>query len=269
VSSAPKVILSISGFDPSSGAGVTADIKTAAAHGCFALACPTALTIQSTQGVKAIEPLLPATVERTLEVLVDDFDIAAVRVGMLGTAAVARVVAEFLRRAAIANIVLDPILRSSSGATLLDATGFEVVRDQLLPLATVVTPNTDEAQALTGIQIQSAADQATAAGLLIELGAYAAVVTGGHLPEARDLLAWKDEAGIHEEVFTGSLIESTSTHGTGCAFATSIACGLANGISIPESVRAAKAFVRCAIESAPSLGHGRGPMHLLWNLDPE
>jgi len=267
VSLQPKVLLSIAGFDPSSGAGITADIKTAAAHGCFAIACPTALTVQSTHGVKAVEPLQPWTVERTLEVLAEDFDIAAVRIGMLGSSKVAAEVASFLRQAAIPNIVVDHVLRSSSGAALLDASGFEILRDQILPLATVITPNIDEAEALTGIHVASDSDQSTAAGLLLELGAYAAVVTGGHLLEARDLLAWKDESGVHEEVFAGSKLESTNTHGTGCAFATSIACGLATGNSIVESVRAAKSFVRCAIESAPGLGHGQGPMDLLWNLE--
>jgi hydroxymethylpyrimidine/phosphomethylpyrimidine kinase len=206
-------------------------------------------------------------VERTLEVLVEDFDIAAVRIGMLGSSKVAAVVASFLRQASIPNIVLDPVLRSSSGAALLDGPGFEVLRDQILPLATVITPNVDEAEALTGIHIRSDSDQSTAAGLLLELGAYAAVVTGGHLLEARDLLVWKDESGIHEEVFTDAKLDSTNTHGTGCAFATSIACGLANGDSIVVSVRSAKLFVRCAIESAPGLGHGQGPMDLLWNLE--
>ena len=263
----PKVVLSIAGFDPSSGAGVSADIKTAAAHGCFAVTCPTALTVQSTQGVKAVELILPAVVTRTLEVLADDFDIAAVRIGMLGSAPVAQAVADFLRRSAIPNIVLDPVLRASSGANLLDASGLEIVRDQLLPLATIITPNIEEAEALTGIKIQSFADQSTAAGLLLELGAYAAVVTGGHLTEARDVLAWKDETGVHEQVFTDSVLKSTSTHGTGCAFATSIACSLANGSSLVEAVALAKRFVRCAIDSAPGLGHGRGPMDLLWGLE--
>ena len=262
-------MLSIAGFDPSSGAGITADIKTAAAHGCYAVTCPTALTIQSTLGVKAVEVILPSFVTRTLEVLAEDFDIAAVRIGMLGSAPVARTVADFLRRAAMPNIVVDPVLRASSGANLLDESGLEVLRDQLLPLATVITPNIEEAEVLTGIKIESDAGQSTAAGLLLELGAYAAVVTGGHLTEARDVLVWKDETGVHEQVFSASVLKSTNTHGTGCAFATSIACGLANGNSLIDSVAQAKSFVRCAIDSAPGLGHGRGPLDLLWGLERE
>lgn len=188
---------------------------------------------------------------------------------MLASAAVATAVAEFLRQTALPNIVLDPILHASSGAALLEESAFEIVRDQLLPIATVVTPNLMEAAALTGIRVESAAEQSTAAGLLLELGAFAAVVTGGHMAEARDLLTWRDETGIHEEVFTGTHLDSSSTHGTGCAFATAIACGLANGNALVDSVRAAKSFVRCAIESAPGLGHGQGPMNLVWNLENE
>ena len=133
-----------------------------------------------------------------------------------------------------------------------------------MPLSAVITPNIDEAESLTGIRIQNDADQSTAAGLLLELGAYAAVVTGGHLTEARDVLAWKDENGLHEEIFTDTVLASTNTHGTGCAFATSIACELANGRPLAEAVHEAKRFVRCAIDSAPGLGNGRGPMDLLW-----
>ncbi len=267
MSSQPKVVLSIAGFDPSSGAGISADVKTAGAHGCFAITCPTALTVQSTQGVKAVEPLSPALVNRTLENLAEDFEVAAVRVGMLATAPIARAVTEFIRRAALPNVVVDPILRASSGAALLDDAGVEVVRDELLPLATVITPNVEEAELLTGIHIESDADQETAVGLLLELGAYAAVVTGGHMTEARDLLGWRDGEAIHTEVLTDSILQSTNTHGTGCAFATSIACGLANGEPLVEAVRSAKRFVRCAIESAPGLGLGRGPLDLLWPLE--
>ncbi len=270
VASQPKVVLSIAGVDPSSGAGISADVKTAAAHGCFAVTCPTALTVQSTQGVKAVEPLPPNLVTRTLETLIEDFEIAAVRIGMLGDAPVARAVTDFVRRKALPNVVLDPALQASSGAALLDPAGLEILRDELLPLSTVITPNIEEAETLTGIHIESDADQNTAAGLLLELGAYAAVVTGGHLTQARDLLAWRDEqGGVHIEALTDSVLQSTNTHGTGCAFATSIACGLANGKPLIESVRMAKRFVRCAIDCAPGLGLGRGPLELLWSLEKD
>ncbi len=260
------MILSIGGFDPSSGAGVSADVKTAAAHGCFAVTCITALTVPSTLGVKAVDPVRPEIVRRTLEALIEDFEIFAVRIGMLGSAGVAQTVADLLKKSRLPNIVVDPIVKSSSGAALIEEAGMQIVREQFLPIAKAVTPNVDEAEALTGIKVEDKAGQRAAAGRLLELGSEAAVVTGGHLTEAADLLLWREADGVHEECFTAPDINSRNTHGTGCAFATSLACELANGRSLPEAVRTAKAFVRRAIESAPDLGHGRGPLELLWPL---
>lgn len=242
---------------------MTADIKTAAAHGCFAITCPTALTVQSTTGVRSVQPLPPDVIFRTLAALAEDFEISAVRIGMLGTAPIASEVARSLRQMRLANIVVDPVLRSSSGAALLDAEGLAVLRDEILRIATVVTPNVEEAEVLTGIPVLTDADHSVAARKLLELGTHAAIVTGGHREEARDVLAWKDGSEVREQVFTGTILKSTSTHGTGCAFAMAIACGLANGISLIDSARQAKAFVRRAIETAPGLGHGRGPLNLL------
>src|SRR5208337_2122387 len=146
----PPVVLSIAGFDPSSGAGITADLKTAAAHGCYAVTCPTALTVQSSQGVFEVRPLDPGLVHRTLGALAEDLEIAAVRVGMLGSASVAKTVANMLKELELRNVVLDPVLRSSSGAALLDELGLQVLREELLPLADVITPNVDEAALLAG-----------------------------------------------------------------------------------------------------------------------
>src|SRR5579863_9434070 len=149
---APPVVLSIAGFDPSSGAGVTADIKTIAAHGCYGVACVTALTVQSTSGVRRVETVDPNLVGETLQELVSDMPITAVHIGMLGTAKVVKAVAEFLSqqgRAKVPNVVLDPIMLSSSGAELLDAPGTRMLVEKLLPLADVITPNVDEAGALT------------------------------------------------------------------------------------------------------------------------
>ncbi len=263
------VILSIAGFDPSSGAGVTADVKTAAAHGCFALTCITAVTVQTTQGVRRVEPIRGETVSDTLFELAADMPIQAVRLGMLGTAEVADAVAQFLETATPPNIVIDPILRSSSGTDLLDAKGLEILRKRLLPLATLVTPNLAEAGALTGHPVASIDDMRTAARGLLGLGAKNVVITGGHLEgDAIDLLAWRPEGTgeVFEEELRGERIRSAATHGTGCAFATSAACHLARGFRIPAAVAGAKAFVRMAIEHATPLGHGKGPMELLWNL---
>ncbi len=153
---ATPVILSIAGYDPSSGAGVTADVKTAAALGCYAVTCITALTVQSTQGVFGVESVRPAVIRETLSRLADDFDIAAVRIGMLGTGENAEVVAEFIRKNRLKNVVLDPVLRSSSGAELIDGKGVEAIRHLLLPLADVVTPNLWEALVLAGDEAASA-----------------------------------------------------------------------------------------------------------------
>ena len=238
------ILLSIAGYDPSSGAGITADIKTAAAHGCYAITCPTALTVQSSQGVFAVRPVDPSYVERTLRALSDDLDIKAVRVGMLGTAEIALMVASALKKSGLRNIVVDPVLRSSSGAALLDEPGLEVLREELLPLADVITPNLDEAAAL--VDTAAAPTQATweavlpwlqdTAAQLRAMGSQAVVITGGHLPEtANDYLSYLDDGVAKEEVLSGAHIPSRSSHGTGCAFATAIACQLALGLFLTAS----------------------------------
>ena len=244
------VVLSIAGYDPSSGAGITADVKTAAAHGCFAITCITALTIQTTQGVRGVEPVSEDVIRRTLAELNSDFEIAAVRIGMLGSAAAT--VAEFLESAKLKNLVLDPVIKSSSGADLIDADGLRVLRERLIPLSRVITPNVDEASVLSGLRDREAARE------LNKMGAEAVVITGGHLAEAVDLL-FND--GQFEE-FRAPKIQSKSTHGTGCAFATSVACGLAKGKSVREAVIQAKEFVRRAIESSVPIGKGVGPLNL-------
>ena len=263
------VILSIAGFDPSSGAGITADVKTAAAHGCFALASITAVTVQTTQGVRRVEPVEGEIVSETLFELAADLPIHAVRIGMLGSGEVAAAVAGFLETTRPPNIVLDPILRSSSGTDLLDARGTAILKSRLLPLATVVTPNLAEAEALTGRPVSGIEEMRVAGRELLRLGARNAVITGGHLEgDAVDLLLWRADGSdeLLEEELRGERIQSSCTHGTGCAFATSVACHLARGFRVPEAVASAKEFVRRAIENATPLGHGKGPLELLWNL---
>lgn len=257
----PLNVLTISGFDPSSGAGATADIKTIAAHGCYGVACITAYTVQSTQGVRAVQPVAPGLVLDTLECLLDDVRIAAVRIGMLGSAEVARKVAEFLTRKRLTNVVLDPIVMSSSGASLLlGDEGLAIMRERLLPLSTIVTPNLYEAAVLTGLPVTSLPEMEAAAARLRELGAANVVVTGGHLDEPTDVLS--TESGM--EHFRAGHIQSRSTHGTGCAFATAVACNLANGRSVREAVFAAKQYVREAIEKAYPVGKGTGPLNHLY-----
>jgi len=264
--STPPVVLTIAGFDPSSGAGVTADIKTIAAHGCYGVSCITALTVQSTTGVRRVEPVSHELIGETLAELVADLEIAAVHVGMLGSDKVASTVADFLAAQRNPNVVLDPILRSSSGADLLDPAGKRLLIERLLPLAAVVTPNIDEAAVMTGLEVANPGQMRAAARKLHEMGAAAVVVTGGHLDQAVDLLSFTSKRGIEEEVFKSPRLRSNSTHGTGCAFATSIACHLALGRGLPEAVLLAKAYVASAISHAHPLGRGTGPVHHLYRM---
>jgi len=265
----PPVVLTIAGFDPGSGAGVTADIKTIAAHGCYGVACITALTVQSTAGVRRVEMVDSGLVAETLAELAADVEVAAVHIGMLGSGKIVRTVADFLAQQKPPNIVLDPILKSSSGADLLDAAGARWLAEKLIPLATFATPNIDEAAALTGLPVTDPEEMRAAARKLHEMGASAVVVTGGHLEKAIDLLSFTSKRGIEQELFKSARLRSNSTHGTGCAFATSVACHLAMGRGLPEAVLLAKAYVAAAISNAHPLGHGTGPVHHLYRMQQQ
>ncbi len=263
----PSVVLSIAGFDPSSGAGITADIKTIAAHHCYGAACVTALTVQSTTGVTEVCPVAGSLLRHTLDALAADLPIAAVRIGMLGSAEVAESLADFLQASPLPNVVLDPILKSSMGADLIDDPGVQVLRRRLLPLATLITPNIDEAAALTELPVASVPQMRTAAARLHELGASNLVITGGHLEQPIDLLSVSGNSAFEQEELRSDKVRSRSTHGTGCAFATAVACNLAHGRSMREAVLLAKAYVTQAIARAYPLGKGTGPVHHLYRMD--
>jgi len=280
----PPIILTIAGFDPSSGAGVTADIKTIAAHGCYGVACITAMTVQSTAGVKRVEAVDPALITDTLEELAADLDIGAVHIGMLASGKVVKAVADFLTGpssgqggsgssnrsgARMPNIVLDPILKSSSGANLLDAAGTRLLVEKLVPLADVVTPNVDEATVLTGVPVKDLEEMKLAAAKLHEMGAGAVVITGGHLEKAIDLLSFKTRRGIEQEIFKAERQRSNSTHGTGCAFATAMACHLAQDRGLAEAALLAKTYVTAAISYGHPLGRGKGPVHHLYRMSQQ
>jgi len=275
MAASPPVVLTIAGFDPSSGAGITADIKTIAAHECFGISCVTALTIQSTRGVRRVEGVDPKIIAETLQELVSDFAVEAIHIGMLGNERVVAVVADFLGgfpgqtspgKVRLPHVVLDPILKSSSGADLLDAAGTRLLIERLLPLAQLVTPNLDEASALTGIAVTNLDQMREAADCLHSLGAANVVVTGGHLEKAIDLLSFTTARGIEKEVFKADRQHSNATHGTGCAFATALACHLAHGRGLPEAVLLSKAYVSAAIANAYPLGKGAGPLHHLYRM---
>jgi len=273
MSDKPPVVLTIAGFDPSSGAGVTADIKTIAAHGCYGVACITAMTVQSTAGVHRVEAVDPTLVTETLQELAMDIPIAAVHIGMLGTGKVVKAVVEFLSQPGKAgspskfpNVVLDPILRSSSGADLLDAAGIRLLIDKLLPLADVITPNVDEAAILTGLKVTDLDEMRAAATKLHQMGSAAVVITGGHLEKAIDLLSFTTKSGVQQEVFKAERQRSNSTHGTGCAFATAMACHLALDRGLAEATLLAKTYVTAAIAAGHPLGRGTGPVHHLYRM---
>src|SRR6201998_1348310 len=183
---AAPVLLAIGGFDPSCGAGVAADIKTFAAHGCYGVAAISSLTVQNTQGVEAVHNTPSAELREPLDVVVKDCEIAAVKVGMLGNRGNAVVVAEFLDAHKFAHVVHDPVMKSSSGKELLDAGGIHSVSGELLKRSNVITPNIAEAEVLTGLGIKDVADMEAAARKLVEMGAPAGVVKGGHMEKGVD-----------------------------------------------------------------------------------
>jgi len=259
----PPVVLTIAGFDPSSGAGATADIKTIAAHGCFGVAALTALTVQSTSGVKRSEPSDVGLLRETLEELNNDCKIAAVHIGMLGRTSIVNSVADFLESSRLPCIVLDTIIEASSGMRLLDETGVLAMAERLLPLASVITPNAQEASVLTGSRVDSVDEMKSAARQLQEKGAKTVVVTGGHLSPTVDVLL---SANGDLQTFKSEKLDANYTHGTGCAFSTSIACHLAQGRPLAEAVLLAKSFLTAAIANGYPVGKGVNPVNHMYRM---
>src|SRR5271165_2785010 len=215
----PPILLTISGFDPSCGAGTAADLKTFAAHGCYGVAAITSLTVQNTQGVEDVHNIPSATLKAQLEVLAKDCNIAAVKIGMLGNRGNAMTVAEFLDAHTFAHVVHDPVMKSSSGTELLDAAGIKYVATELLKRATVITPNIPEAEILTGLTTKDLADMEAAARKIVEMGAHAVIVKGGHMERAVDVLF----DGNEMVALAGDRVREETLHGTGCTFASALA----------------------------------------------
>jgi len=253
---APPILLTIAGFDPCCGAGTAADLKTFAAHGCYGVAAITSLTVQNTQGVETVHNTPSAELRAQLEVLVNDCEIAAVKIGMLGNRGNAVVVGEFLDAHKFAHVVHDPVMKSSSGAELLDAGGIKYVVTELLKRASVITPNVAEAEVLTGMTIKDVADMEAAARKIVELGARAVIVKGGHMDRAVDALF----DGNEMMQLGGEKVKTDNTHGTGCTFASALAAQLAAGRGLLEAATLAKAYVMKAIEKGYPIGKGRIPL---------
>jgi hydroxymethylpyrimidine/phosphomethylpyrimidine kinase len=262
--SAPPVVLTIAGHDPSSGAGITADLQTFAAHGLFGTSAITALTVQSTLGVAAVHPVPPHLLAQTLAHLTQDLPPAGIKIGMLGAIETIATIAAFLREPATSppTIVLDPILRSSSGAALLDPEALTNLRYELLPLVHWITPNCAELAALTALPVENPTQAEAAIHALAAHHPHLLIVaTAGDGDHPTDILRLPS-GDLHR--FPGEHIPTTSTHGTGCAFSSALLANLVLGRAPTAAVAAAKLYVTEAIRRAPNLGHGHGPLNLLW-----
>ena len=250
-------VLVVAGSDSGGGAGIQADIKTLLALGAHAMTAVTALTAQDTLGVHGVHWVPPGFVRLQMEVVLADLGADVVKTGMLGDAAIIAEVASVLRDRAL-PLVLDPVMVAKGGARLLDPAALDAMRGLLLPLATVLTPNVPEAEALLGCRIHDHAAALEAAQALLSLGAPAVLLKGGHLagPVVGDILA--TVAGV--EVIEHARIDTRHTHGTGCTLASAIAAGLAQGMALGPAVRRAADYVHAAILAAPGLGRGHGPL---------
>lgn len=256
----PPVCLTIAGLDPSGGAGIIADIKTFSAFGCFPTAAVASVTFQNTQGVFGAVHQTAESVRRQVEPVIDDYSVAALKTGMLPTREIIDEVARLIHYFCLEKLVVDPVVRSTSGFDLIDDAALTSVIEKLFPLAAVITPNIPEAERIARMQIRSEAEIVKAAGIIRSLGAENVLIKGGHLAgeKARDFLFLGDE--VH--VFEDDLIETKSTHGTGCTIAAAITANLALGNSLVESVGISKKFVHEAIRTSPGLGKGNSPINI-------
>ena len=261
----PPILLTIAGFDPCCGAGTVADLKTFAAHGCYGVAAITSMTVQNTQGVEAVHNTPSAELRGQLEILVQDCEIAAVKIGMLGNRGNAVVIGEFLDAHRFAHVILDPVMKSSSGTELLDAGGVKYVATELMKRASVFTPNVPEAEVLTGLEIKDVSAMEAAARKLVEMGAPAVIVKGGHMERAVDVVF----DGSELVQLGGDRVKTENMHGTGCTFASALAAQLAAGRGLIEAATLAKAYVTKAIEKGYAIGKGRVPLDHFYRLKIE
>ena len=250
-------VLVVAGSDSGGGAGIQADLKTIAALGGFGATAITALTAQNTLGVQEIWPVPPGFVRRQMMSVLSDIGADAVKLGMLGGTACIEVVADVLATRAL-PLVLDPVMVAKGGAVLLDGGAIAALKAALVPLATLITPNVPEAEALSGMAVRTVDDMRRVAEALLALGVPAVLMKGGHLtgPVVTDLLVTFDGVLALEE----PRIDTRHTHGTGCTLASAVATGLAQGLHLHDAVRRARRFVQAAIASAPGYGGGHGPL---------
>ncbi len=278
-----KICLSIAGVDPSGGAGVIADIKSFTAFGCYGAAAIASLTFQNTQGVFGVENQTAETVQRQIEPILDDFEISAVKTGMLPTGEIIEEVARLVRENSLKNFVVDPVVRSTSGFDLIDDAALRVLIEKLFPLSDIITPNLPEAERISRMKIETEKDIEKAARIMQNQGARNVLIKGGHISIADFGLRTADFMEIEGrrtkdkgrtakdflfvgedlQIFEAEFIETSATHGTGCTLASAIAANLALGKTLTEAVEIAKKFVHAAIKTAPNIGKGNSPINHL------
>ena len=252
-----KTVLSIAGTDPTGGAGIQADLKTIEAHDLFGMSVITAVVAQNTTGVKAMQAVSPELVGQQIDCVFDDIRPDAIKIGMLHDAEIIHIVASRLNAHHAKNIVLDPVMVSSSGHNLLQPDAAKALIDEIFPLCTLITPNLSEAAALSGTYITDKTQMEQAAQQIAALTRGAVLVKGGHLTDCADDLLYTN-GNMHW--LPAVRIHNPNTHGTGCTLSSAIACGLAQGISLIDSVQQAKRYLTACIQFGLDLGHGSGPL---------
>lgn len=257
-------VLVIAGSDSGGGAGIQADIKTVTMLGGYAATAVTAITAQNTLGVVAVHPVPVDIIEAQACAVLDDLGVDAIKVGMLGDVATVEAIARLIDRAGDVPTVIDPVMTAKGGAALLSHGALAAMRSLLVPRATLLTPNAPEASALTGLSTETTDDLRRAGTRLLELGAKAVLMKGGHVSGDRVVDVLLTPTG--EATFEGERIDSRHTHGTGCTLASACATGLAQGLSMHEGTSRAWAYVRGAIRHAPGFGAGHGPLDHAWPL---
>ena len=257
-------VLTIAGSDSGGGAGIQADLKTFSALGVYGMTAITAVTVQNTKGVSAVEEVSPSIVADQIRAVATDIGVDAAKTGMLASAAIVDTVAEAAADVHLPNLVVDPVFVSKHGHPLLADDAVDALRRSILPLATLVTPNLAEAAGLAGLQVETRDDMRRAAAAILALGPRAVLMKGGHLEGDRAADLFVD--GDREEWLEADRIDTPHTHGTGCTLSAAITASLARGASLPEAVRAGKAFVTEAIRHALPLGDGIGPVDQLWSI---
>ena len=261
-----KTALSIAGSDSCGGAGIQADIKTMTMNGVYAMSAITALTAQNTTGVRAIQESTPEFLKEQIDAVFEDIYPDAVKIGMVSSSELIRVIADRLRYYQAANVVVDPVMVATSGSSLMKTDAVQTLCQELLPIATLITPNIPEAEVLSGMTIESKEEMVTAIKQIGETYGCSVLLKGGHrVNDANDLLYANGEL----RWFEGKRIDNPNTHGTGCTLSSAIAANLAKGFSLTESVKRAKAYISGALAAMLDLGKGSGPMAHAFNVQGE